>query len=144
MTLKGIWHKIEFGYLRRAWTQFHTALRSTNDINKIERLILNDSYHLSDSFWLQLYRDCSVYKLTHVLLTTGSLFSVHLRRMSKYSLRLKNMLSSVSHCSVEAAAYSQCVIGSPNTIKGSCQKEFALLQQCIKVAASKRWCLALE
>ena len=47
------------------------------------------------------------------------------------------MLSSVSMCSVEAAAYSQCVIKSKNTVKGSCQKEFAMLEKCIKVAASK-------
>ena len=53
------------------------------------------------------------------------------------SVRLKKLLSSVSQCTVEAAAYSTCVLKSPNTVKGTCQPEFEILDKCMKRAAKK-------
>ena len=57
--------------------------------------------------------------------------------MNSGSTRLKKVLSSVTLCSTEALAYSQCVLKSANTVKGTCQKEFVLLEHCMKIAAKR-------
>ena len=52
--------------------------------------------------------------------------------------RLRKLLKSVSACTPEAAAYTNCVIKSSNTVQGTCQSEFGLLEKCMKNAATKK------